>query len=418
MKEARAELVRIDAQGVVHPIGTVASQRLRAREGAYRMLPAPAHVVMMRYTGEDGRRDAEDGAIVRLAGEITTPGTMCDVLALLGQTGWRGELIVLDGETSRAIFFEGGNVVGAQTTVDDERLGMVMYRFGAIDEAGHEAVMERVRAGSRFGQGAVELGIITDERLYKLIGKQIDEIVFATFAISDGTFFFLDGFDESRLVSHHTVSANALLMDGVTRLDEMRFFRARIPSAEHVPARREDRGEPQEEFRKTWDLIDGQQSVEDLGRLTGRGEFATTKDVYALLQSKHVELKPPRMCGGPEAVVAIANLVLERVHQAADASGKGTVLRQSLDSFAVGGGVYDILFRGAGPAEGGSLDPERVAENSVMVAGGADPERFLKQSLHEYVSFALFAAGNALGADADAQLEREVSGWVGQLRSS
>ncbi len=382
------------------------------------MLPAPAHVVMMRYTGEDGRRDAEDGAIVRLAGEITTPGTMCDVLALLGQTGWRGELIVLDGESSRAIFFEGGNVVGAQTTVDDERLGMVMYRFGAIDEAGHEAVMERVRAGSRFGQGAVELGIITDERLYKLVGKQIDEIVFATFAISDGTFFFLDGFDESRLVSHHTVSANALLMDGVTRLDEMRFFRARIPSAEHVPVRREDRGEPQEEFRKTWALIDGSLSVEDLGRLSGRGEFGTTKDVYALLQSKHVEIKPPRLSGGAEAVVSIANLVLERVHQAADAAGKGTVVRQSLDSFAVGGGVYDILFRGAGPAESGALDAQRVAENSVMVAGGADPERFLKQSLHEYVSFALFAAGNALGADSDAQLEREVSGWVGQLRSN
>ncbi|MCA9644085.1 MAG: hypothetical protein KC492_25505, partial [Myxococcales bacterium] len=79
--------------------------------------------------------------------------------------------------------------------------------------------------------------------------------------------------------------------------------------------------------------------------------------------------------------------------------------------------VYDILFRGAGPAETGALEPEKVAENSVLVAGGTDPERFLKQSLHEYVSFALFAASNALGNEADAQLEREVSGWVGQLKS-
>ncbi|MEZ4232049.1 MAG: DUF4388 domain-containing protein [Polyangiaceae bacterium] len=417
MREARAELVRIDAHGVVHPIGTVASQRLRAREGAYRMLPAPAHVVLMRYTGEDGRRDAEDGAIVRLAGEITSPGTMCDVLALLGQTGWRGELIVLDGEATRAIFFDGGNVVGAQTTVDEERLGMVMYRFGAIDEAQHEAVMEKVRAGSRFGQGAIELGVISEERLYKLIGKQIDEIVFATFAVSDGTFFFLDGFDEGRLVSHHTVSANALLMDGVTRLDEMRFFRVKIPSSEHVPVKRDAQDEPGEEFKKTWDAIDGLSSIEELGRLTGRGEFTTTKDVYAMIQSKHVRIEPPRMSGGPEAVVGVANLVLERVHQAADAAGKGTVLRQSLESFAVGGGVYDILFRGAGPMETGALEPEKVAENSVLVAGGTDPERFLKQSLHEYVSFALFAASNALGNEADAQLEREVSGWVNQLKN-
>src|SRR5882724_2687805 len=118
VKEARSELVRIDPTGVAHPIGNVASQRMRARAGAFRLLPAPAHVVFMRYTGEDGRRDAEDGAVVRLAGEITTPGSMCDVFALLGQTGWRGELTVLDGASARSVFFDGGNVVGAQTNVE------------------------------------------------------------------------------------------------------------------------------------------------------------------------------------------------------------------------------------------------------------------------------------------------------------
>src|ERR1700750_2680235 len=118
MKDARAELVRIDSRGEAHPIGAVASQRMRAREGAYRLLPAPAHVVFMRYTGEDGRRDAEDGAIVRISGEVTAPGTLCDILALVAQTGWRGELIVLDGEDTRSIFFEQGNVVGAVTNVE------------------------------------------------------------------------------------------------------------------------------------------------------------------------------------------------------------------------------------------------------------------------------------------------------------
>ncbi|HWZ92279.1 MAG TPA: hypothetical protein VNW92_25620, partial [Polyangiaceae bacterium] len=118
MKDGRAELVRIDSRGEAHPIGNVASQRMRAREGAYRMLPAPQHVVFMRYTGEDGRRDAEDGAVVRLSGEVTAPGTLCDILALIAQTGWRGELVVLDGDDTRSIFCDQGNVVGATTTVE------------------------------------------------------------------------------------------------------------------------------------------------------------------------------------------------------------------------------------------------------------------------------------------------------------
>ena len=151
MREPRDELIRIDAKGEAHPIGTVASQRMRAREGAYRMLPAPGHVIFMRFTGEDGRRDAEDGAIVRMAGEITNPGGMCDVLAMIGQTGWRGELVVLDGESARSIFFESGFVVGAHTSVDDERLGIVLYRYGAINEDQHEALTELVDAGMRVG---------------------------------------------------------------------------------------------------------------------------------------------------------------------------------------------------------------------------------------------------------------------------
>src|ERR1044071_6528951 len=89
MKEARDELVRIDGRGEAHPIGVVAGQRMRAREGAFRVLPSPRHVVFMRYTGEDGRRDAEDGAIVRVAGEVTAAGALCDVLALLDRQSTR-----------------------------------------------------------------------------------------------------------------------------------------------------------------------------------------------------------------------------------------------------------------------------------------------------------------------------------------
>ena len=416
MKDARAELARIDDQGAAHPIGVVASQRMRAREGAYRVLPAPGHVVFMRYTGEDGRRDEEDGAIVRMAGEITAPAAMCDVIALLAQTGWKGELVVLDGETARTVFLEAGNIVGAQTTVDDERLGMVMYRFGAINAEQHEAAMSRVAEGSRFGEAVVALELMSQDKVYSFIGKQVEEIVYATFAVSDGTFFFLDGFDSSRLVSRHSISANMMLMDGVTRLDEMKFFRQKIPTADHVPVPVEGAGEPAEEFKKTLSAVDGKLSIEEIGRHTGRGEFDTTKDLYALVQSKHVAIHPPRISGGPEAVVSTANSALRIIHQKADSAGKGTAVRDGLNSFAVGAGVYDILFRNAGPDEMGALVTGTVAENVAIVAGGADPEEFLKQTLHEYVSFALFSAGSAMGSDAESELAHDVGPFLDLLQ--
>ena len=416
MKDGRAELVRIDSSGQAHPIGNVASQRMRAREGAYRMLPAPRHVVFMRYTGEDGRRDAEDGAVVRLSGEVTAPGTLCDILALLAQTGWRGELVVLDGDEARSIFFDQGNVVGAATNVEAERLGSVLYRFGVLTGEQRDAIMVAVQGGKRFGEAAIELGVLKQDQIYSYIERQIEEIVFATMTVGDGTFFFLDGFDDARLVSRHTVSANALLMDGVTRMDELRYFRQKIPSAEHIPFRVENRGTPPEEFHKVYFAIDAKQSVEELGRSTGLGEFDTTKALYALVQSQHVSIHPPRVSGGPTSLVAAANGALRSIFAAANQGGRVAEVRGNLESFAVGAGVYDILFRNAGPDETGALDPEAVAANSVVVAGGADQDNMLKQMLHEYVSFALFSAGAALGSGVEGELAKQVAPALAGLR--
>lgn len=416
MRDGKSELVRIDSRGEAHPIGAVASQRLRARAGAYRVLPAPDHVVFMRFTGEDGRRDADDGAIVRLAGEVTAPGTLCDVLALLGQTGWRGELVVLDGDDVRSVFFDQGNVVGAVTNVEGERLGSVLYRYGVIDAEARDRVMELVKAGKRFGEAAIELGVLKQDQIYAYISKQVDEIVFATLTVGDGTFFFLDDFDEARLVSRHTVSANALLMDGVTRMDELRYFRQKIPSAEHVPVKNDGRGAPDAEYRAAFEAIDGRSSVGEIGRASGLGEFEITKQVYGLVQSGHVAIHPPRAAGGPTALVAAANGALTAIYRAAAAAGRADEVRSGLSSFAVGAGVYDILFRNAGPDETGALDADAVAANSVVVAGGSDPDNLLKQMLHEYVAFALFSAGAALGSSAEAELSRQVGPALASLK--
>jgi hypothetical protein len=416
MRDGKAELVRIDSRGEAHPIGAIAGQRMRAREGAYRMLPAPNHVVFMRYTGEDGRRDAEDGAIVRLAGEVTAPGALCDILALVGQAGWRGELVVLDGEDARSVFFDQGNVVGGLTNVEGERLGAVLYRYGVIDEATRDRIMALVKSGKRFGEAAIELGVLKQDQIFKYIGKQVDEIVFATLTVGDGTFFFLDGFDEARLVSRHMVSANALLMDGVTRMDEMRYFRQKIPSAEHVPVRNDGRGNPDEEFKAAFDAIDGRKNVGDIGRSSGLGEFEITKQVYGLVQSGHVAIHPPRAAGGPTSLVAAANGALTAIFRAAAAGGHADEVRSGLSSFAVGAGVYDILFRNAGPDENGALDAEAVAQNAHIVAGGAGPDNILKQMLHEYVAFALFSAGAALGSSAEAELTKQVGPALASLK--
>jgi hypothetical protein len=74
------------------------------------------------------------------------------------------------------------------------------------------------------------------------------------------------------------------------------------------------------------------------------------------------------------------------------------------------------LFRGAGPDATGALDAHAVADNAHIVAGGADPDNILKQMLHEYVAFALFSAGAALGSSVETELSKQVGPALAALK--
>lgn len=417
MKQAQDELVWVDTNGVVHPLGESAGEQMRRRrDGAFRLMPTPDHVIFMRYTGQDGRRDEEDGAVVRLAGELVAPGAMCDVLALVAQAGWRGELTVRDGEHNRSIFIENGNAISARSDVEEERLGRILYRYGAVDEVQYRAIYERLAhgTGERYGEAAVELGIVSHNQVFTYLAKQVEEVVLATMTVADGAYCFLDGFDESGLISRHSISLNGLLMDGVTRMDEMRYFRQRIPTADYVPERIEGRPDPGKEFLNIWRAIDNQLSVHELGRVLGLGEFETTKLLFQLVQSKHVTMQRPRLRGGPLEVVETANAVLREIHQEADTAGKGTVLRQQLAAFA--DGAYELVFNNAGPYEKGTFLAQRVVDNSRSMAAGGSVEKLLKELLYDYVSFALFTAGSLVRRPKDQGIGKQVEPLMSRLR--
>lgn len=417
MKHAQDELVWVDVNGVVHPLGEAAGEHMRRRrEGAFRLMPTPDHVIFMRYTGKDGRRDEEDGAVVRLAGEIVAPGSMCDVLALVAQAGWRGELTVRDSEHNRSVFIEGGNAISALSDVEEERLGRILYRYGVVDEVQHRAIYERIAQGSgeRYGEAAVELGIVTHNQIFVYLAKQVEEVVLAMMTVADGAYCFLDGFDDASLRSRHSISVNGLLMDGVTRMDEMRYFRQRVPTADYVPERVEGRAEPAKELRTLWEAIDGLQSVAELGRVLGTGEFEVTKQLFQLSSSKHVTMQRPRLRGGPLEVVETANAVLREIHQEADTAGKGTVLREQLTSFA--DGSYELIFRDAGPYEKGMFLTQRVVDNARALAAGANVEKMLKEMLYDYVSFALFTAGSLVRRTKEQSIGKQVDPLMSRLR--
>jgi hypothetical protein len=383
MGDRHKSLVRVDATGAVHPVGRDASRQMRQREGSMHLLPAPAHALVMRRPEAEG--------CFWLSGEVQRPGMLWDLIGMAGQGNWTGELVVVDDER-RSIFFERGTLVAGSSTAQRERLGEILYHYGVLTRDQIAVVASAVTPDVRFGEAAVALGYLSREKLFEVIGRQVEEIVYATMLVQKGSFYFVESFEEAQLSYRLNLSVQHLMMEGVRRMDEIELFRARVPSGLHVPAvvvgaeLAEDH-----EHRAVFDTIDGLRSVDDVGRELGMGSFDTTRAMFQLLQSGVVVLHPPRPTGS-RAIVTLFNQAITLILRKVDDVGGGFEVREQLASFATASGVYDALFRDAGPAPDGSLDPDKIAETVEHLAGPENALNMLAQWLYEYASFAMFIA--------------------------
>jgi hypothetical protein len=419
----RAEDLRVDGTGTAHPVGRRAGQELRARAGDWRLVSSPPEVILaLRAT--EGRR------ALRLAGEVRTPGALCDVLATMAQGGWGGELVVFEepeaaatpiaGTTviERSIFFEGGNVVGATSTAPGERLGEILWRFGAITQEELDRIVQAsVASGRRMGEAAIELEFVGPDELFHMMTRQVEEVFYAAALVGRATFFLFDGFDPGRLARRHLLSAGALLMEAARRTDELRFFREKIPSDSWVPAPLVASGgkKPPPELEGVLSECDGRRSVAEIGRRIGQLEFEVTRSVFQLCAAGLVSVQPPRPAGLSAAVDAF-NRAIVAIHAACDEASKGSELRAGVEQFATSAGAYVPVFAGAGPRPDGSVRPDVVARN--VASAGLDAEGWLAQQLLEYAGFALFHAGTLLSREAAAALEGRTAEPLQLLRRS
>jgi hypothetical protein len=396
----RDALVEITDAGALKPLDEHAMLRLQARAGRFQLVSGPRHYVVLRQQASMSEHAVPPRACM-LSGEIHSAGTLCDIMSFVGQTGWRGEFMVEEPGASRSLFFHGGSVAGARSNVVAERLGEVLYRHGVLTREQVVACGDVVvDGGMRFGEAAVKLGYVTRETLFGLMSRQTEEIFYGAMRVASGMFYFLEGFDDSELAARQKLGVSALVREGIRRMHETRYFRARIPSEMHIPARVAGAPAPQPDPLGVYAAIDGKRPLTEICRVVGAGEFEVTRAIFQLTQVGVVIVKPPHL--GPKAIVDVYNEALALILRELDAIDQGDAVRTALAQFARDTRVYAALFDGAGPADDGRLDGERLAANIARLgplpgvaetfADVAEAEDRLSEWLFEYASYALFLA--------------------------
>jgi hypothetical protein len=353
-----------------------------------------------------------------MAGEVVARTTVLELVNLLSTLGWRGELQIVSALGRRTLGLDEGIIKHASSTHPEDRLGEVLFRHGVLDRAQLDEILGEVDPERRFGQLVVEKGRLTQDQLFLHLKRQVEQIFHAAILTEEGTFVFVRPEAGEGAAPHPVhLPVQALLMEGVQRIDEMALFRERIPDDGLVPEVT-PRAMPKAldaASHQVLEAVDGRRSVEELARDTGLGQFATVKALFELHRLGLVQLRGRARIddAAVRRLVGLFNEVLRELFVTVSAHGGVAHTRTTLESWIIGSG-YGPVF-GEQLEEDGTLDPARVALALSEVAVDSPMEGLL-QALHALTSFALFVAMASLPRDQELALSRDVNARLERIR--
>jgi len=221
-----------------------------------------------------------------------------DIFTFVATTGKTGMLTLAAGENEAYVFFRAGEIVYAASNQESLRLGSILLRKKKITREESEAIdASIVRGGGRFGDIAVQQGVLNQEQIDDYLKVQVAEVIYDAFVWSEGTFGFYDGFDLPPRAVTITIDLANLIMEGARRIEEWGHCLALLPDSSVVFRVVSD---PQAEkitlSLDEWKilfLINGQRSLEDLCRDVDDDAFHVYRVVYGLLANKLIEPVSP-----------------------------------------------------------------------------------------------------------------------------
>jgi hypothetical protein len=419
----------IESDGRV-TLGPEAQRHFAKRAGRYRLVPTSGNMLILQRVA-DGKAASSTMSVsdptpgrVTMAGEIDGLGGLVDIINFIVGNAWSGQLAVVDGQWQKSLFFRRGDVCSAASNVPEDRLGAILYRFGVVTEAELKAALNATGGAAKIGQVLVATGKITPHELYTYVRKQIEEIFFGLLTLRTGAFFFERTDEEHGPTSQLALPSKQLLFDGVRRIDELSYFREKLPSVELVLARREpvpaQKLDGNEE--RVLALVDGTRDITSIARVSHLGEFETTKVLYRLVTSGLVEAIDPNRMQPPAPpsdlgannddlyaqIVDAFNTVYGRIHVTLGQHGRAETLHRAVESFFGSAAEFAPLFVGLNVDQDGKLPKDSVIANLHM-APAEDKLDYLHRGLNELLFFQLFTAGEVVDRREEIELHQRLN---------
>lgn len=430
-------MVELTADGRLRAPAQATREILRERLKQAEVLPTGPGWAVFRTLGSIPSFSMERTKEVVAAGTISEGGlSLIDFIGFLAQSCATGVLTVsTPQEVERSIFFYNGDVVWASSTAPEDRLGEFLLRRGKITR---EQLQVAIADGARrIGRACVERGYIAAHELWSMVQAQLTETFNKLLATESGLWFFARLSSEILAESQIHLSTQGLLVDSLRRLDEMKFFRQKVrsadavvqrirglaPEAEAEMVRRLDK-KIREEARDLLTKLDRPATIHEVMRMLGTGEFEATRLVFNLHRHNLIELMEagssgpiPRRATLSQAeaheVITVYSMTIKEMYQEMQSAGQLPALADSVSSFLKApDNIQAETLSHVALYPDGTIDEDSLL--AVANTRGLSVQE-LSDALSELMFFVLFQATEYLGQRRGDDLARRVKLIHGML---
>ncbi len=256
-----------------------------------------------------------------------------EVLTFLSTTRKSGTLSLTSESKASYVYFDAGALVFAASDQASLRLGELLLRRKKISGeqfARLDTLMQN--DGGRFGQIAVQQGVLSEEQLRDFLKIQVSEILFDAFVWKGGLFSFTDEMTLPPYATTISVDLSNLIMEGARRIDEWEQCVRLLPD-ESVAFRVVSSPETEKitlslDEWKILFLINGQRTLADLCQESD-DPFHVYRVVYGLLANKLIEAVPAPLGDDSGGVARVSGE--ETVKQSAANFGAESTMRELAD---------------------------------------------------------------------------------------
>jgi CheY-like chemotaxis protein len=228
--------------------------------------------------------------------------SIADVMTLLQDQAQTGTLTLARGEARVDIFMRNGRIdfASARGVREEFLIGRFLVEAAQVSAGALSAIIDERKAAPEppplLGADLVKRGLVSGEGLRKAMSHQTAALVYEGLRWGAGRFRFRTAAELPELAREAALAlpVDALIMEGLRRVDEWRLIEREIGDFEMVFVRNEEklasfgRGKLLRDEVSVLEFVNGKNSVKDIIVLTRMGSFDVTKMLYRLLRNKLV----------------------------------------------------------------------------------------------------------------------------------